>query len=366
MPRAMERLGISCFRAALPAAILFAAACGEKKQAGGFTPPPTNVEVAAAAKETVREMFEVVGTVEAAERVTVSSEIDAVVVELPFEEGGFVRKGQLLARMNDLELHAEARRAEALREQARLAFERFDSLAEQRIASSQDRDNARATLQVAEANLKLAQARLAKTRIVAPFDGVVGRRMVSPGAFLRTGDVITDLARIDVVKIAFAVPEVYLASLKRGASVEVSAAAYPGKEFAGFVEVLDPNLDAGTRSARLIARVRNPLRELHPGMSADVRAVLAERPAALTIPAEAVFAEGDANYVYRVNGDSTVSRQGVKLGARQAGRVEVTAGLKDGDRVVRAGHQKLFEGARVVPIEDVKEPSAAGERPAGG
>jgi len=344
-------------------ALLAAGACGKERMSAGFTPPPANVEVAAARAETVRETFHAVGTVEAAERVTVASEIDAVVVALPFEEGRYVGEGQLLARLNDTELLAEARRAAALREQARLSFERFRSLAEERVASSQDRDNAKAALDVAEADLNLARARLGKTRIAAPFAGAVGRRLVSPGAFLRTGDVITDLARIDEVKIVFAMPEVYLADLKRGARVAVTTPAYPGKEFSGAVDVVDPILDPGTRSVRLVARVRNPRAELRPGMSADVRAVLAERPGAVTIPAEAVFAEGASNYVFRVNADSTVGRREVKLGARQEGRVEVTSGVAAGDRVVRAGHQKLFEGAKIAPVEAAPATAAAGSRP---
>lgn len=346
------------------AAALYGTACGKSKATGGFTPPPANVEVAAARVETVRETFNSVGTVEAAERVTIASELDAVVVELPFDEGRYVQKGQLLARLNDLELAAEARRAAALREQARLSFERFQSLAAENVASSQERDNAKASLDVAEANLNLARARLSKTRITASFAGVIGRRLVSPGAFLRTGDVITDLARIDEVKVGFAMPEVYLADLRRGARVTVTTPAYPGKEFAGAVDVVDPTLDPGTRSVRLIARVKNPRAELRPGMSADVRAVLAERPGAITVPAEAVFGEGASNYVFRVNPDSTVTRREVKLGARQEGRVEVTAGLAAADRVVRAGHQKLFEGAKIVAVQETApQPAAAGSKP---
>lgn len=351
----MRILPIALLAAALPAA----AGCSRGKAGGSFTPPPAQVEVAPARSEVVRDTFQAVGTVEADERVQITVEIDAIVVELPFEEGRLVRKGQLLARLDDREIAAEVKRAEALLNQAQLSWDRWKSLAEEKIASSQDRDNARAAFDVADANLNLARARLAKTRIVAPFSGVVGRRMVSPGAYLRAGDVITDLARIDEVKITFAIPEVYLGDVRRGARVRVATPAYPGKEFVGRVDVVDPILDPGTRSAQLVARIDNPKAELRPGMSADVRAVLAERARAVTIPAEAVFAEGESSFVYRVNGDSTVSRREVKLGARQEGRVEVTSGLAVGDRVVRAGHQKLFEGAKVAPVEATAPAAAA-------
>lgn len=348
----------------LIAAVAVSLGCREKKPAGaGAAPPPMPVEVAEATRGEVQETLHALGTVEADERIKVTAEIDIIARELPFEEGRLVRKGQVLAILNDSELRAEAGRAEALRDQARLTFERFDQLSREKIASSQDRDNARAALQVAEANLKLAQARLEKTRIVAPFPGIVGSRLVSPGTFLRAGDVITELARIEQVKVVFAVPEKYLADLRRGAGVTVTTVVFPGKKFEGAVNVVDPMLDPATRSARLTAVIPNPAGELRPGMSADVSAVLAERPQAVTVPDEAVFAEGDRNFLFVVQPDSTVVRRAVKLGARQPGRVEIQEGLRGGEKVVRAGHQKLFDGAKVQPVTSA---AAAPPAPAAG
>src|SRR5512141_149517 len=337
---------------------------GKKGGAGpgaGAAPPPMPVEVAEATRGNVQESLHALGTIEAAERVKITAESDQIARELPFDEGRIVRKGQVLAVLNDSELRAEVGRAEALRDQARVSAARFEQLSKERIASPQDLDNARAALEVAEANLRLAQARLAKTRIVAPFSGVVGSRLVSPGVYLRAGDVITELARIDTVKVACAVPERYLSDLRRGAQVKVSTVAFPGKEFTGAVNVVDPILDPTTRSARLSAVIPNPLAELRPGMSADVSAVLAERAQAITVPDEAVFAEGERNVLFVVQPDSTVVHRVVKLGARQPGRVEIREGLQGGEKVVRAGHQKLFEGAKVQPVS-----SAATTTPAPG
>ncbi|HEY3172194.1 MAG TPA: efflux RND transporter periplasmic adaptor subunit [Thermoanaerobaculia bacterium] len=343
------------------------AGCSKKKEAKGFAPPPVPVEVAEATRGNVRESLHALGTIEAAERVKVTAEIDAIARELPFDEGRLVRKGQVLAVLNDAELRADAGRVAAIRDQARLTSQRFEQLSREKIASSQDRDNARAALRVAEANVRLAQARLKKTRILAPFSGVVGSRLVSPGVYLKAGDAITELARIDTVKVAFAVPERYLADLRRGANVTVTTVVFPGKEFTGSVNVVDPILDPGTRSARLTAVIPNPSGDLRPGMSADVNAVLAERAQAVTVPDEAVFAEGDRNYVFVVQPDSTVARRAIKLGARQTGRVEVQEGLRGGDKVVRAGHQKLFDGAKVSAVQSsAATASAPSPPPAGG
>jgi membrane fusion protein (multidrug efflux system) len=213
---------------------------------------------------------------------------------------------------------------------------------------------------MAEAELALIRARLAKTRITAPFSGLAGARRVSPGAFVRTGDVITDLAKVDELRIIFYAPERYLASLKSGASVTVSAPAFPGHELKGRISVVDPVVSPETRTVKILARVPNPARKFRPGMSANVSAVLSERKNALTVPDEAVFAEGNQNLVYVIQKDSTVAPTPIVCGTRLKGTVEVLQGLAEGAQVVKAGHQKLFPGAKVFPVPDSGVPQAAG------
>jgi len=343
---------------ALALAGLVIAGCA--KRGGGFQMPPVPVEVAEVERGMVRDRFQALGSIEAAEIVQVVNEINAVVRELPFREGMTVTRGQLLARLDDSEIRAEADRAEALRDQARVNQARIKQLFDQRAASSQELDDASAALKVAEANDALAKARLAKTRIIAPFDGLVGRRLVSPGSFLRVGELITEVAEVNVMKVTFAAPERYLARLHRGAGVDVTTAAYPGEVFSGTVSVVDPIIDPQTRTVELVASVANRGRRLRPGMSANVSATLAERADALTLPDEAIFAQGDQNFVFVVKPDSTVVRQAIVIGTRDSSRAEIATGLKAGDRVVRAGYQKLFDGARVMPI------AAGAAGPAGG
>ena len=205
-------------------------------------------------------------------------------------------------------------------------------------------------MKVAEANLALAEARFAKTKVIAPFDGIIGSRRVSIGAFLRSGQAITDLANIDAIRVNFSAPERYISLLRKGAAVTVSTTAYPGYELKGTIIVIEPILDSATRSARIIARVENPGRKFRAGMSANVSVILSERSQALTIPNESVFASGNETFVFVVQPDSIVARVSIKLGTRSAEVVEVLQGLEPGMKVVRAGHQKLFEGAKVMPV----------------
>jgi membrane fusion protein (multidrug efflux system) len=338
-------------------------ACSGKPKGGFGQMPPMPVEVADVRSETVRDHFRALGSIEARENVKVANEVNAVVRELPFEEGQSVKEGQLLARLDDREIGAEARRAEALRNQARTNFQRVKHLFDSRAASQQEMEDAASALQVADANYALAEARFDKTRVLSPLTGLVGRRMVSPGAYLGAGDVITEVAAVDTMKVSFAAPERYLGQLRRGATVEVMTTAFPGQVFQGTIHVVDPLLDPASRTFRLVALVSNPERRLRPGMSADVSAILAEREGSLTVPDEAVFAQGDQSFVYVVSAD-TVTLRPIAVGSRDSSRVEVTRGLEAGERVVRAGYQKLFPGAHVLPV-GAGAPGAMGGAPAG-
>ncbi len=325
--------------------------CGGKDAGGGGgSMPPMPVEVSRVSVGTVTDKFEGVGTIEAIEAITVVGEIDAVVKSLPFREGGNIRKGDLIAQLDDAQLAAERARAEALRDQSKATYDRVKTIVEQGAGAPQDLDDVAASLKVAEANLSLAKARYNKTRILAPFDGIIGARRVSVGTFLRAGQTITELANIDAIRVNFSAPERFLARLKEGANVAVWTTAFAGAPLPGRIVVIEPVIDQTTRSARVVAVVQNTERKFRPGMSANVSAVLSERLNALTIPNEAVFGSGNQTFVFVVKPDSTVSRIPLTLGTRMSEVVEVVEGLQPGMTVVCAGHQKLFEGAKVMPV----------------
>ena len=347
----------------LLAASLLAGGCGGAGR-GGFQMPPVPVEVATVRTEAVSDRFRAVGTVEAEETVRIVNEIEGVVRELPFAEGQPVSKGALIAHLDDSELSAESARADALRDQARTNHQRVKQLFDQGAASQQEMDDAASALKVAEANAVVARTRFEKAHIRSPLDGVAGRRLVSPGAYLAVGTPITEVASVGTMKIGFSAPERYLPQLRRRATVSVTTTAYPGEVFHGDISVVDPILDAASHTVQMVARVHNRGGKLRSGMSADVTASLGERPHALTVPDEAVFSEGDQSYVYVVRPDSTVTRQAVTLGLRESMRAEITQGLKGGESVVSAGYQKLFEGAHVMPMPSA-DPQAAGAAGAG-
>jgi membrane fusion protein, multidrug efflux system len=325
----------------------------------GFAMPPMPVEVSNVTAQTVADKFEAVGTIEAIEAITVVGEIDATIKSLPFNEGGFVRRGGLIAQLDDVQLAAEVARASALCDQSKVTYDRVQSIVGQGAGAPQDLDDAAAGLKVAQANLELARARFSKTRIIAPFDGIIGARKVSVGTFIRAAQSITDMANIDEIRVNFSVPERFLGYLNPGATVRVTSPAVPGTVLSGHVVVVEPTIDPTTRSTRVVARVPNTGRKFRPGMSATISAVLSERPNAVTVPNEAVFGSGSQTFVFVVKPDSTVTRVALTLGTRLPDRVEVLEGVKEGMQVVSAGHQKLFEGAKVFPVPS--QPKVASE-----
>ena len=368
-PKPFDRRRLLAFVLA-PALALAAGSCSKKMGgpggAGGFQMPPSPVEVADVHAQTVRDRFHALGSLEATENIQVVGELNAKVKQIRFAEGQPVAAGATLVELDDREIRAEAERAAATREQAKVNFQRASKLSEQQLVSAQQLDDARTALKVAEADEALARARLDKTRIRAPWAGIIGRRKISPGAYIRSGDVIAELARVDEMKVEFAAPERYTGEIRNGVAVELTTPAFPNQTFHGHVTVVDPIVDPEARAVQLVARVANSDRKLKPGMSANVTVTLAERGNALMVPDEAVFSEGGQNFVYVVNPNSTVTRTPVELGARDSANVEVTRGLTDGARVVQAGHQKLYDGAHVMPVSSLAALQAPGGPGAGG
>jgi len=348
-----EFLCLISFCAIMISLILMNTSCSDKNaESGQFSMPPMPVEVAQVLKQQVANKFEAIGTIEAIEEITVVSEIDAKVVSLPLEEGNQIKQGDLIAQLDDSQLKAEYVRAEALYTQSQVRYNRIKTVVEQKAGTPQDLDDAVASLKVAEANLQFAEARMNKSRIVAPFNGMIGARRVSNGSFLRTGDTITELANLNEIRINFSAPERFLYELKRGAQVVVSSPVYPGHKVKGKIIVNEPIIDSDTRTISIVARVQNPGQKFRPGMSANISVILSERPDALTIPTEAVFANGDQSFVYIINDDSTVTPAPVTLGLQLSDVVEVVNGLEPKMQIVTAGHQKLFPGAKVIPVNN--------------
>ena len=215
-------------------------------------------------------------------------------------------------------------------------------------------DRSQAALAVARANLAFAEAELAKTRVVAPFDGHVGRLLVDPGAFVDAGRPLGLLVDDDPLEIVFSVPERYVAQVREGLLVQVHVSSLPGRPFPGRVRFVDPAVDLANRTVLLKAEVPNGEGLLRPGQFANVTVELERHEGATVIPEEAIVPTADRLVVFVVEGQEAGART-VRTGVRLPGRVEITDGLAGGEKVVVAGHEKLSldRAAEVRPVEAV-------------
>ncbi len=317
---------------------------------GGFQMPPTPVEIAAVETAPLADRFESVGSLEAHDVVDITPQISAPVRAFRFSEGGHVNAGAVLVELFGDDRKAELDRANALVAQAKAERDRAEALHKTDAVSTAQWDAANAAYQVAAANAQVAQVEYEKTRIRAPFSGVVGARRVSVGAQVSPGTVLVQMARPDLMKVTCNAPERYIGLLHAGDDVSVTTAAYPGETFHGRITVVEPIVDTETRTVHVVAEIPNPSGHLRSGMSANVAVTLAMRPNALVVPDEAIFAEGAQTFVYVVGDSGTVAKTAVSVGSRDDSRAEIVSGLSAGQKVVSAGHQKLYDGAKVMPM----------------
>jgi membrane fusion protein (multidrug efflux system) len=320
---------------------------GQKSGPHGFAMP---VEVAPVTVGSITETVHAVGTLEANESVMIRPEILGRITRVNFREGQAVEKGRVLIELDSAELEAQLAQAAASLEMARLNYDRNKRLIANDNVSRQELDQAASNLKSAEANYKLFQERLAKTKIRAPFAGYLGTRRVSPGDYVQPGHNIVNLEDLSILKINFMVSEIYFSQLAVEQHVRVLVDAFPGQMFQGRVYSIDPRVDEVSRTVRVRARIPNAEMKLRPGMFANVELVLGHTETALLIPEEAVVPQQEKIFVFRVQ-ENTAQWTEIKLGGRERGMVQVLDGLQAADTVVRAGLQKIRDGMPVMPID---------------
>jgi membrane fusion protein (multidrug efflux system) len=327
-------------------------------------PPPVAVEVVGVTRQTVADVVDLVGQLEAEESVLLKAETSGVIDGVEFQEGDEVAKGTVLYRLRDAEQRARLHEAEAQLTLAREDHARTKALAAQKTVSPSELDRATANLEAARARRDLAAVELERMTIRAPFDGVLGAREVSPGDRVNRDTVLVRIDAIDRLRLLFTVPEIAVNSMRAGSTVEIAVAPYPDRRFPGEVYFVAPTLDPTNRRLLLKAWVPNPAHMLRPGLFANIRLEVARREDALVVPESAVAYDADGVFVWRVTPAHTAERVPVELGIRQAGAVELLSGVAAGDRVVSAGTHKLAPGAVVREAAPIAAPTTARHGPA--
>jgi membrane fusion protein (multidrug efflux system) len=304
-----------------------------------------------------------VGSLLAEESVIIRPEIDGRIVGLHFQEGQAVAAGTRLVSIENSEFDAQAAavRADLRTEEQRLS--RTRELHQQNFISKDALDVQLGAVDRLKAHLAEAESRVAKSVIRAPFSGTVGLRMVSPGAYVKAGADIVRLESIGTIKADFRIPELYMSKLGSNQEIVVRLDAYPGEEFRGRIYAVEPVVDEQTRTILMRARIPNKGNKLKPGMFVRVAVTLANRPNAIIVPEQAIWPQGQDNFVFRVvDGKAALTK--IQIGNRQPGRVEIVQGLNATDTVVTEGQIKLRDGAPVMVMSAPAPAPAQGGVPA--
>ncbi len=321
------------------------AACGGGEGKGREKQAPL---VKAEAARTMRfvDRIEAVGTAVANEQVILSAPVTERIVRLNFDDGGFVRRGQVVAVLQQAQQTAELREIQARAREAQQQLARVEQLKNRGFATRADYDSRVAAAAAARAQAQGTQAEIGERVIRAPFSGWVSLRNISVGAIASQGTEIATISDISTIKLDFTVPETMLAAIRPGLTIEARSAAYPDRPFHGTIHTVDTVVDPNTRAVTIRARLPNPDRLLRPGMMLNVGIENAPRMA-VSVPELAVIGEGDARFVYVLDNDGRARRTPVRTGMRMAGRIEIVGGLAPGRRVVTEGVVKVADGMQV-------------------
>jgi membrane fusion protein (multidrug efflux system) len=335
------------------------AGCGLEGDSGDSEgdPPAPTVELVTVDVELLRDMSTFSGQLGAEHSVLVKSETDGVIESVLFEEGQAVEEGAVLFRLRSREQAARLREAQARQALAHEVYKRTHKLAARDAVSAAAQDEVAAELAVAKARVELARVALDRTDIRAPFDGMLGMRLVSPGDRITDEDPLVQIDAVDRLQVSFSISELGILFTRVGASVEVRVAPYPGEIFRGEVFFVSPTLDPATRRIIAKAWVPNQDRRLRAGLFAKIDMQVDERERAILVPEAAVVFDREGTYVWKIDADGVAARVPVETGLRASGRVEVTLGLQTGDRIVSAGTHKVKEGKKVVVAAPTRVPS---------
>jgi membrane fusion protein (multidrug efflux system) len=316
--------------------------------------PPETVTTVLARSESWETSLSAVGSLTAVQGVTVAAELPAKIVEIAFEPGTRVKRGDLLIHQDTSVEEAQLPGAEAQVALTESVLARDVEMLKDKIISQADYDAAVAGHRQAMSQVETLRATIAKKTIRAPFSGRLGVRLVNLGQTLREGDPIVTLQSLDPIFVNFALPQQELFRLRTGLPVRITTDALPGLTIGGRITTVNPLVDAETRNVQLQATVANPEEKLRPGMFVNAAVGLPVRKKVTAIPATSVLYApfGDSVFVVEDDkqgkGGKVLRQQFVRLGEKRGDFIAVTDGLKEGETIVSTGVFKLRNGQPAV------------------
>ena len=316
-----------------------------------FFEPPESVTSGIAEEMEWENVLTAVGTLRAFQGITVSSEVPGTLSSIHFESGEEVEKGQLLFELDTSTEQAQLESARASAELAEVNLRRARELRASRSIAQSELDTAEARAKEAQAALEQLRATLEKKRIRAPFNGRLGIRQADLGEYLNAGAPVVTLQSVHPIYVDFSLPQQELSKIDDGYRLRLNMDTFPGREFEGVVQAIDPALDLSNRMFRARGLVGNEERLLRPGMFVNVNIVQPETTSVVAVPGTAVYYQAFGNTVFVVkdgDGGKVVEQRFVELGRTKGDYVTIARGISPGEEVVTTGAFKLSNGGSVV------------------
>ena len=295
--------------------------------------------------ETFDNMLSLSGSIEANEQVEIRSEVSGIVESINFQEGSNVAKGQILFKVNDIELRAQLGQA---RTKEGLAFEnerRAKLLLQKEAISQEEYDIARADLKSAQAQSQLISAKIGKTSVRAPFSGKIGLRSISPGTYITPSILVAKLVNTGKLKITFSIPEKYASQVKMNSNLSFTVSGSNAKYLAT-VYAIEPAVETATRTLQVRAIAENKDGKLLPGTYANVELPLDIIKDAIVVPTEAIIPIQGGKKVF-ISNHGKAKEMMVETATRTDASILVLSGLKAGDTLVTSGVMSLKEDAKI-------------------
>lgn len=292
------------------------------------------------------ELINSTGTLRPDEEVELSFETSGKIVGINFTEGIRVKKGDLLAKINDKPLQAQLQKLQAQKKLAEEKEFRQRSLLDRDAISKESYDQIVTDLQTIEADINLIQARISETELRAPFDGMIGLRYLSEGSYATSSTKIARLVKISPIKVEFSISEKYADEIKIGYPVTFTMDG-TNKIFEASVYAVEPKVDINTRLIVLRALFPNKNEELKPGRYTRVTLQLSQIDSTISIPSEALIPEmeGELVFIYKSGQAASVR---VVTGLRTESKIQIVKGLKFGDTLLTSGILQLRHNLPVV------------------
>ena len=331
--------GVSCTLLLFSFSLFFFSSCKEHADAASSDHKPKGgdapiVDVIVASARPINNEIEANGSVVANEYVELHPEISGRIVYLNVPEGAQVAKGAVIARINDADLQAQLEKSKAQLALYEKTAERERKLLEIQGINEADYDLAVSNVNSTKADIDYTQAQLDKTIIRAPFDGVVGLRQVSPGAYVTPANIIATVQQLDKTKVDFTLPEQYSSVVRKGSLVDVQLDARTNYRRKGLIIATEPQISQSSRNLKVRATLQDGV--AHPGAFVKVFVNAGVDKRAIMVPTNCIIPEDRNNQVILVkNGRAKVVN--VETGVRESSNIEITKGISPGDTVIVTG-----------------------------